>query len=92
MSTAKITEDRYGYGNRVVRVNGRDHHLPRIESVDQVDTYSFRVTHRNKQQFLVWGGKKSGGHSNQWFVDGWPNGGSIKCTSLVDALKMLDGM
>jgi len=90
MSIAKIATNKYD--TRMVFVNGRQFYLPCIVNIETADTYSFRVEHRNGQKFLVWGGKKSGGRACEWFVDGWPSGGSIKCSGLVDALKLLNGM
>jgi hypothetical protein len=78
------------YDTRVVRVNGRDFYLRRIYGVEQVEAYSFRVTHASGRKYLVWGGHIAGGRSNEWFVDG--DGESYKATSLVDGLKLLDGM
>jgi hypothetical protein len=90
MSNAHITDGRYG---RVVKINGRMRYLPMIESiVPGKDSYSFIVKHRNlATPFEVWGGKASGGRHNEWFID--QNGAEFaKVTSLMDALKMLNGM
>lgn len=82
------------YDTRVVIVNGRHYYLPRLVTVVATGTYSFRVEHRNGETFNVWGGKASGGASNQWYIDGNGQEGrsDIRCTSLVDALKLLNGM
>jgi len=90
MSTAIIGKNKHG--SRVVRVNDANYYLDRIQSITvRPNGYEFDVTHRNGQTFVVWGGKKSGGGVRQWYCD-WSTGGSSKCTSLVDALKLIDGM
>jgi hypothetical protein len=90
MSIAKIITDKYG---NMVKVNHRQFYMPKIESIEPGEnSYSFVVKHRNLvDKFIVWGGKKSGGHSHEWYCD-WPNGRTVKCSSMVDALKMLNGM
>ncbi len=91
MSNARITTSKYS-DMRVVNINGRTYYLDKIVAIEKIDSSTFRVTHANGQVFSVWGGKDSGGHSNEWFIDGWSSGGSIKCTSLADAVKLIHGM
>lgn len=91
MSSLKIIEDKFG---KYVVVNGRKRWLPMIESVERSpkSSYEFLVKHRNlTDKFVVWGGKASGGRSNEWYVD-WPNGRNAKCSSLMDAMDMINGM
>jgi hypothetical protein len=86
MSKVTCTEE------KVWRINGRSFYLPHLVSISQGDySYEFKVTHQNGMTFVVWGGKASGGSADQWYCD-WPNGKKAKCSSLVDALKMLNGM
>jgi hypothetical protein len=91
MSNARITTSKYS-DMKVVKINGRTYYLDKIVAIEKTDSSTFRVTHANGQVFSVWGGKASGGHGDEWYVDGWPSGKSIECTSLADALQLLHGM
>ncbi len=89
---SKVTMTKTKYGTPCVQVNGRQYFLFHLTSIEKgKDDYAWIVTHQNGEVFEVWGGKASGGGARQWYVE-WPNGGNAKCTSLVDGLKLLDGM
>lgn len=90
MSSARITTDKYNTPG--VLVNGRHYYLPRIESVSKVDGSTFKVVRVGGMEFTVWGGKKAGTYAHDWTIDGVNGYSDIRCTSLVDALKLIDGM
>jgi hypothetical protein len=47
---------------------------------------------RNGNVYQIEGGKSLGGSRADWFVDGPAFNQSIRCTSVRDALRLLDGM
>lgn len=77
-----------------IKINGRWKYFDNLSEFVKVSSYEYTVR-RSGWTFTIWGGKKSGGRSNEWYVeskDAWDSGKPIPCTSLVDALKLIDGM
>jgi hypothetical protein len=76
----------------MVKINNRTRYLPRITSVikSEQDSYAWFVTTVGGSTYEVWGGKRSGGRANEWYIDG--NGyKALRVTGPMDALKLIDG-
>ncbi len=75
-------------------VNGRKVLISsRIESIEKVSSGEWKGTTRNGWSFEIFGGRKAGGSSRDWFVtmSMWVEGAKpIDCTSAVDAIKMIE--
>lgn len=71
--------------------NGRTRYFNRITSVTKTGTATW-IAVRNGVEYRIEGGKKAGGSARDWFLDapGWIK--SINCTSLVDALNVVENM
>ena len=93
MTTAKFqTETKYGSPLNNIKINGREYTVSRITEITKLaDGYTFTGL-ANGSPFEIYGGKKSGGAANEWFVE-WPAAFSsyIRATSLVDAVKLIEG-
>lgn len=78
-----------------IKINGRKQFFNRIVAVTKVRRGHYEVTTECHGTFHVEGGKAAGGTRRDWFLDGEPERGwhkTIPCTSLVDALRCIDGM
>jgi hypothetical protein len=75
----------------VIRVNGRLHFYEHLSNFKRVDKGWYTVEHHGVE-YQIEGGKHAGGSRRDWFVTSIDWCEAIGCTSLVDALKMLDGM
>lgn len=78
----------------LIKINGRLQFFRRIETVTgSRGKFAVKAAHG---EFRVEGGKRAGGTRRDWFLD-WSLDGedfckSIHCTSLMDALRVIDGM
>jgi hypothetical protein len=72
-------------------VNGRSRYFEHLSNLERV-TRSTWTVERAGRVYRIEGGKHAGGTRREWFVDGGGFTGSINCTSLMDALRMLDTM
>lgn len=72
-------------------INGRMFFFHRISSFTKLGNGKFEAV-RNGTTYRIEGGKKAGGSRTDWFIDadGWSK--SINCTSLIDALNVINGM
>ena len=74
-----------------IKINGRTHMFNRVRSLKKVAPAKWEAvaTHGT---YLIEGGKKAGGSRRDWFLDGSDETalrGTIRCTSLTDALSLL---
>ena len=76
---------------QVVSVNGKKKFFPRIAAVTSLGHGRFKVIKTCGSAYIVEGGKKAGGTRSDWFVDG-PLLKSLRCTSLMDAIRCISGM
>jgi hypothetical protein len=74
-----------------VRVNGRLFFFYHLSNLKRVSRSRWTVE-RHGVEYRIEGGKAAGGTSRDWWLDGPGWDKSIDCTSLVDALKCLEGM
>lgn len=72
-----------------IKVNGRKVYVSRIEEFKQTRPGHFEGV-ANETPFHIEGGRAAGGTSRDWFLD-WgrllPN---MRCTSLVNAINMIE--
>ncbi len=74
------------------KVNGRTRYFNRLTSIAKVGPGRWDAV-RNGTTYRIEGGKGCGGSRRDWFVDchgQWPK--CIVCTSLMDALNLLENM
>jgi hypothetical protein len=73
-----------------VTINGRKRFFSRITAVRRIkNAYHVDTFHG---AYTVDGGKGAGGSRRDWFVQGEHINPAIGCTSVMDALKLLDNM
>jgi len=72
-------------------VSGRRVYTTHLSNFQKPGPYTWTVE-RYGNTFTIEGGKRAGGTSRDWFVDSPTFNGSIACTSLVDAIRMIDEM
>lgn len=75
----------------LLKINGRVHYLPRIDSIVTCAPGRY-IVKRNDVAYIIDGGKRIGGTRKDWFVQtaGWTK--PIDCTSLIDAVRLVNGM
>jgi hypothetical protein len=74
-----------------IKVNGRRYWFEHVTNLKRVSRSRWTVE-RNGVEFRIEGGRHAGGTSREWWLDGPQFNDSIDCTSLVDALRVLEGM
>ena len=72
------------------KINGRTRFYRRITSVQKVKHAFVVATYHG--EYTIDGGKKGGGTRRDWFVEGTNIHPAIACTSVLDALNLLDTM
>ncbi len=74
-----------------IKINGRSHRYNRIDAVTYAGSGDWTVTAPHGP-FTVFGGRAAGAARNEWFLshEDWTK--PIRCTSLVDALNLIEGM
>lgn len=75
-----------------VKINGRPYWFQHISAVTRKDKHIYEVSTPARGTFTVEGGRHAGSTRRDWFVDSPLWSGSISCTSLVDACRLIDGM
>lgn len=75
----------------MIKVNGRLRFFDHVEALRRVSKSRWVAT-RHGVEYQIEGGKHAGGTSRDWWVDGANWSGSIDCTSLMDAMRLLDTM
>lgn len=75
----------------LTKINGRLKSFDHLENFSKVSRSTY-VVYRNGIKYRIEGGKHAGGTKREWFVDSAEWTKAIFCTSLVDALTMLDRM
>ena len=76
----------------MIIVHGRRKYYDHLTDFRKVSKSRYTVK-RNGVEYQIEGGRHAGGTSREWWVDTaeW-NGKPIDCTSLVDALQLIDRM
>jgi hypothetical protein len=74
-----------------IKINGRVRFYNHLSHFRRTSKYEYSVN-RYSIPFVIFGGKHSGGRRNEWFVQSAEWDKSIACTSLVDALRLIDNM
>lgn len=74
----------------LLKINGRTKFFNVVTEVTLVKPGSYRVTTSRGDVYEVGGGRDSGGAHNEWFFNGPHYAGTVFCTSLVEACKMID--
>ena len=73
-----------------IKINGRAYFFGRVISARSVGAaYHVETFHGT---YTIDGGKRGGGSRRDWFVTGEHINPAIVCTSVVDALRLLDTM
>lgn len=73
-----------------VTINGRKRFFSRITSMKRVGAaYHVETFHG---AYTIDGGKRCGGSARDWFVAGKHINPAIACTSVLDALRLLENM
>lgn len=72
-------------------VNGRKFYPEHLTNFRQI-TKSTWTVYRGDTKYTIEGGRHAGGRRGEWFVDFGRGGKPVQCTSLMDALRMLDTM
>lgn len=81
----------YTFCSPHVVVNGRVYFVEHLTDFTKVARNKYTVV-RNSTVYTIEGGRHAGGTSREWFVECSEWNGPIVCTSIVDAIKMLDRM
>ncbi len=72
-----------------IEVNGRRVYVRRVTEFRQIKPGRFEGV-ASGTRFEIEGGRQAGGSSRDWFLDWAPIGGTLYCTSLVDAIKQIE--
>jgi hypothetical protein len=75
-----------------IRVHGRIRFFRHVQSVTRTGPGRYTVAAGARGTFQIEGGRHAGGGRRDWFVDSRHWDGSIRCTSLMDALRLIDTM
>lgn len=73
----------------IIKINGTPKFFNSIESVKMIRPGRYEVTNF-RGVYKVEGGRHSGGTSREWFFEGPAYNGFVRCTSLVEACKIID--
>lgn len=74
-----------------VMINGRVYFVDHLTDFTKTARNKYTVK-RNTTVYTIEGGRHAGGTSREWFVECAEWKKPIVCTSVADAIKMLDGM
>ena len=89
MTTITIKSNQYG--SQDIRVNNRYvSSAGRFDSIEKQGSYTWTGT-ADGRKFVIYGGTKSGGRSNEWFVR-WDTLGDfeIKTTSAAECVRVIN--
>ncbi len=75
----------------LIKVNNRLQFFTHLQSVTKVKPGLFEAT-RYGVAYRIEGGRHAGGRKTEWFVDTPSWGKAIVCKSVLDSLRMIDGM
>ena len=75
----------------LIKVNGRIEFTERVSSVRKVRKGIYEAI-SNNQTYLIEGGRELGGTSRDWFMSGPGFVKHVNCTSVADAIRVLEGM
>ena len=74
------------------KINGRNYWFDKIEKIERVGKSKWLAV-RYGVEYRIEGGRHAGGSRNEWFLDQREMfSNSINCTSLIDALKLIENM
>jgi len=74
-----------------IKINARRVFVNHLTDFKRITKNAYTVM-RYGTKYTISGGKHAGGRRNEWFVECKEWNAPIICTSVVDAIKMLDGM
>ena len=74
-----------------MQVNGRVHYFTFLSNLKRISRSRWTVERRGVE-YHIEGGRHAGGSRREWRVEGGDFNGPVDCTSLVDALRLLDTM
>ena len=82
-------------GWNTISVNGREHFD--LDCIDEIQPATYEgstlssewIVRAGEMTFTVYGGGHSGGSRTDWFVQ-FPNGGKMKCTSLIACIRCIN--
>lgn len=89
MTTITMKKDKYGFNTIIV--NGRLVDMAgRFDSIEKHGSYTWTGT-ASSRNFAIYGGTKSGGRANEWFVR-WDALGDfeIKTTSASECVRLIN--
>lgn len=89
MTSIAIKTDDHGF--KSIRVNSRFVSLTgRFDSIEKQGSYTWTGT-ADGRNFVIYGGTKSGGRSNEWFVR-WDTLGDfeLKATSAAECIRIIN--
>ena len=89
MTSIAIKTDDHGF--KSIRVNSRFVSLVgRFDSIEKQGSYTWTGT-ADGRNFVIYGGTKSGGRSNEWFVR-WDTLGDfeLKATSAAECIRIIN--
>ena len=89
MTSIAIKTDDHGF--KSIRVNSRFVSLAgRFDSIEKQGSYTWTGT-ADGRNFVIYGGAKSGGRSNEWFVR-WDTLGDfeLKATSAAECIRIIN--
>lgn len=75
-----------------ITINGRKRYFIHVQSVGRTERPGEFLVYSDRRDapFRVEGGKKAGGTRRDWFLEGPGINGAINCTSLMDALNLIE--
>ena len=87
----QITLKTNEYGKQELRINRRMiSYNGKFDAIEKSGSYTWKGQHRG-HNFVIWGGSKSGGASNQWFVQYDAVGQhDMACRSAADCVRLIE--
>jgi hypothetical protein len=76
----------------LVTINGRRRYFNRVSAVRLTAPGRYEVTTEHHGTFTVEGGRKAGGSRRDWFLESASWNRPIQCSSLMDAVRVIETM
>ena len=74
-----------------LNINGRNHYSNILSNFERVRKGVYTV-YRRDVEFTIEGGRALGGSRNDWFITGGAFIKPLVCTSIMDAIRVLENM
>jgi hypothetical protein len=74
------------------KIGRRTYYFDRIAEIARAGVGKYAVTMKSGATWIIEGGRAAGGTARDWYVDSSEGGKTMRATSLVDGLRLLDGM